>query len=135
MADVLERMKRYDLHEEDLARMLSAGRIAIGALLMLSPAKVMKVWTGDAPTPGLKHAARSLGARDIAIGTGTLVALDRGKDVGRWLQAQAISDASDALGTVIAFKHMPRLGRWATLALEAGAAYLGLELAAAFEDD
>ncbi|MEO8323093.1 MAG: hypothetical protein ABI571_03025 [Actinomycetota bacterium] len=136
MSDVLERMEKdYDLDAADLARMLSAGRIAIGVALLVAPGRIMRAWTGDeSASPGMKHAARSMGARDVALGVGTLVALDRSRSVSRWLEAQAFSDGADCLGTLIAFKHMPRFKRWAYLILEGGAAFLGLQLAAALED-
>jgi hypothetical protein len=40
---------------------------------------------------------RLLGAREIAIGLGTLVAWRRGQSTAFWVAAQAISDASDTL--------------------------------------
>ncbi|MPZ71523.1 MAG: hypothetical protein GEU71_18695 [Actinobacteria bacterium] len=136
MSELLERLKKdHDLDAADLARMLSSARIAIGIALLIAPGRVMTAWTGeDNPSPALKHAGRSMGARDVALGLGSLVALDRSKSVSRWLEAQAFSDAADCIGTLIAFKHMPRFKRWGYLILEGGAAFLGVQLAAALED-
>ena len=136
MSELLERLKKdHDVDVEDLARMLSTGRIAIGIALIVAPGRIATAWTGEPnPSPGMKHVARSMGARDVALGLGTLVALDRSKSVSRWLEAQAFSDAADCLGTLIAFKHMPRFKRWGYLILEGGAAFLGVQLAAAFEE-
>jgi hypothetical protein len=136
MATLLEDIeKNYDLDANDLARMLSSARIAIGVALFIAPARVMHAWTGEDSSPGMKHAARSMGARDIAIGLGTLVAMDRNRSVSRWLEAQAFSDAADAVGTLLAFKHMPRFKRWVFLVVEGGAAFLGMQLAEAFQED
>jgi hypothetical protein len=40
---------------------------------------------------------RMLGARELALGDGTLVALRRGHDTRDWALAQVLSDAVDAL--------------------------------------
>ncbi len=136
MSELLERVKKdYDLDDADLARMLSSARLMIGLAMIVAPGRIMTAWMGEEDvSPGMKHAARSMGARDIALGLGTLVALDKGRSVSRWLEAQALSDGADCLGTLIAFKHMPRFKRWAFLLMEGGAALLGLHLAEALED-
>lgn len=124
----------YDLDERDVARLLSFGRIGIGLFVALRPRRAIHLWLGEAATPGLRHAARSVAGRDIALGIGTLVALDNDGDVARWLEAQAMSDASDALATATTFKHMPRRRRWLLLALPIAATIVGLSLASELDE-
>jgi hypothetical protein len=122
------------LDELDLVRLLSFARVGVGLFVGLMPRRAIHLWLGEAATPGLRHAARSVAGRDIALGLGTLVARDNDGDIARWLEAQAMSDATDALATAAAFKHMPRGRRWLLLAMPIGATILGLSLAADFDD-
>lgn len=128
-------LESYDIEDRDLVRYLSMARVSIGAVTALMPRRAIRVWLGEPATPGLRHAARSLGARDVALGIGTLVALENGGDVSRWLEAQAMSDAADAAATLANFKQMPRRRRWLLLVAPVVAAILGLNLAGAFDED
>lgn len=72
---------------------------------------------------------RGLGIRDVGLGLGTLIALENGGSVRPWLQAGALADAGDAASTLMSFKRYPSVRKYPLLALELGAAYLGLQLA------
>jgi len=77
---------------------LGITRLAIGAGLILGPAglgKALGLSEADAKAAG--WLARLAGAREIAIGLGTLDAWRSGKAVDGWVAAQGISDASDAI--------------------------------------
>ena len=50
--------------------------------------------------------ARMLGGRDIALGLGTVIALDRGKPVRGWLEASALSDVVDCLACLLARRQL-----------------------------
>lgn len=50
--------------------------------------------------------ARMTGARDIALGLGTLVAIDKGAPVRGWLEGSALADAVDCISAVIARKQL-----------------------------
>lgn len=77
---------------------LGITRLAIGAGLIIGPAglgKALGLSEADAKAAG--WLARLAGAREIAIGLGTLDAWRSGKSVDGWVAAQGISDASDAI--------------------------------------
>jgi len=77
---------------------LGITRLAIGAGLIIGPAglgKALGLSDDDAKAAG--WLARLAGAREIAIGLGTLDAWRSGRPVDGWVAAQGISDASDAV--------------------------------------
>lgn len=118
------------MESQAIGRQLGIGRIVIGAALTLAPRRTGRGWLGDiAMQPGAAVAVRSLGARDIAIGAGLVRALDTGADTKPWLLASAAADAADAIGTLIAWKHLARRGRLVTLAMATGATVVGLRAA------
>jgi hypothetical protein len=114
-----------------VARALASLRTVIGASLVVAPGLVGRVWLGDvARDRRTRMALRSLGARDLALGVGTLHALDQGAPVRTWAQMAALGDAGDVVGAALAWN---RLGtaRVALTALSAGpAAVLGAAAAA-----
>jgi hypothetical protein len=88
-------------HAQTVARVLAAGRVLIGLSLCVAPDLVAAPWVGDdARTAGARVLARSMGARDAALGMGTLVAAgDRGQ-LRRWLLASSACDAADFVATL-----------------------------------
>jgi len=112
--------------------LLAAGRIAYGAALTLAPARAGGRWLGShADDAGAQVALRGLGARDLALGAGALIAL-RSRQHGVapiWLAAQATADATDLASTLLARQRLPAGGVRAAVAI-AGAA-VGLDVAAA----
>jgi hypothetical protein len=109
-------------------RALAAGRVLIGASICLAP-RLAARWVGDATgTPGARMVIRGLGARDAALGLGTLAALNEPAQLRRWLVLASGCDATDFVAT-IAGPAAP--ARPAVIALAAGAAAIGLGLAAA----
>jgi hypothetical protein len=114
-----------------VARLLSIGRIAIGGLLFVAPRRAARAWTTESNGSAISAlAVRGLGARDVAIGMGTLAALEGGGDSSRWLKAGAAADATDALSVLVNFGRLPGLRRTLLLASSAAAAYLGWMAAA-----
>ena len=116
--------------DEDLARGLAWVRVLAGLVLFFMPRFGTRGWTGetaeDAPT---ELAVRGMGVRDVAIGAGLLTALERGVPARGWLEAGAMVDAGDALGTLFSWRGMgkPRGVFW--FATEVASAALGLSLA------
>ena len=91
------------MESKDLAVSLSGGRIAIGAVSLLAPQFVARTMTGrDGSEGGTRLFARMVGVRDLALGLGVLVALDRGAPVRGWLEASAVVDGIDAAACVLA---------------------------------
>ena len=95
----------------DLAVGLAGGRIAIGVVSLLAPGFVGRTITGrDGSRGGTRLFARMVGARDLALGLGVLVALDRGAPVRGWLEASAVIDGTDLAACLIARRHIrPRV--------------------------
>jgi hypothetical protein len=123
-------MDDVELDAKELAQLLSLGRIVIGAAAVLAPRRFTRAWTGERSEAAVSViATRGLGARDIALGLGTLRALDGEGPVRPWLEAQALADASDTVSTLSVFGQLPPLRRILGLATAAGACYIGLRLA------
>jgi hypothetical protein len=77
----------------------------------LVPKLALRAWpgrgAGDDATA--RFLARSTGGRDLAIGLGTLLAIQRDAPVRGWLEAGMLADAVDALAILVAFRSMPKL--------------------------
>jgi hypothetical protein len=119
----------------DVAKSNGIGRIALGAGLMLAPGLAARVWVGrDASRTGAKVLASALGARDVALGVGLLVALESDGPARGWLEGAALADAVDFAATLAAGTAIPRVGRVGVLAL-AGASAVQCALASRSIDD
>jgi len=113
-----------------LAPLLCWGRVGLGVVAMAAPRLPARPWVGDdADRPSVKLLSRSMGARDLAIGLGGVVALREGMPARRWIQAGAICDAMDMVGTLIHFRSLPRLGRLFVLAVTSSSLGLSAHLA------
>ena len=88
-------------------------------------------WVGrdEAARPSVRLFARTLGARDLALGLGALLALRSGGDVRGWIEAGGLADAGDTVATLANFADLPRVTRWGVLASTVGAAALAALLA------
>jgi hypothetical protein len=86
-----------------MAVSLAGGRVAIGVASLLAPALVARTMTGsEGRRGGARLFARMVGARDLGLGLGVLIALDRGAPVRGWLEASALVDGIDAVACVLA---------------------------------
>ncbi len=113
------------------ARLIAAGRMALGAGVLAAPQDVPARWLGrDAVRqPIVVYLARMLGARDVALGLATLLTLED-PDVGPRVQAAcAAVDSVDALATLMARRQLPSAGTIATVATAGGAAAAGFYFA------
>ena len=62
------------------------GRIALGLTALVAPTLAGGLMIGkDGSRGGAKLLSRMVGARDVALGLGTVIALDRGAPVRGWL--------------------------------------------------
>ncbi len=115
------------MDHRSVARITAAGRVAIGAALLVAPQAVTKGWVGAPGTePGGRLLGRSIGVRDLALGLGVIGALERGDPRARdWVRAAAVADVGDAVATALAYRHLPRRSRFAILVLAGGAAVAG----------
>lgn len=123
-----------EMDEREVARLLGLGRTLLGVTMVLMPRRAVRMYMGqeDASFVGAM-AMRGLGARDIALGTGLLVALEDDGDVARWLEAGAIADAGDFLSTLANFREMPTWRRLMWLLSAGGATFVGLKAAGALD--
>jgi hypothetical protein len=113
-----------------VARQLGVGRLVIGLALAVAPRRTGRQWLGDvADHPAAAVAIRSLAVRDVAIGAGLVRALDTGADTRPWLLASAAADAADAVGTLLAWKHLSPHGRVLTGLMATAATVAGLKAA------
>ncbi len=65
----------------------------------------------------MKLFARALGARDVALGVGPVLALRHDVPVRGWVEAGGLADAGDLVGTLLAWRHLPRRTRFVMLAV------------------
>ena|SRR5205085_5662118 len=101
------------------AKAIAVGRMALGVSYSLAPGLALRLWPaqGSHADPAARFLARSTGIRDLAIGIGTFLALQKDAPVRGWLEAAMLADAGDAAAVVLGFRSLPR-GR-ALLALTA----------------
>ncbi len=118
----------------DLARVFAAGRIAIGAGLLLAPRLTLGMWIGRPAADGATApVARALGVREVVLGAMALHTLDRPQVAARWLRALAACDAVDLAATVAARRSLPLPGRVLVTALASTGAAGQLWVAAQLE--
>jgi hypothetical protein len=119
----------------DLALSNARGRMAIGAALVLAPRLAGPMWIGrEANSRAVKVLARGLGARDVALGLGTAVALDRGAPVRGWLEGAALADAVDLVSALLAGDAIPA-GKRRGVVLVAGASLIACAALARVVDE
>jgi len=105
-----------------LARTVAWGRIGIGVTALVAPGLPLRPWVGDlAGDRRGKLLARSLGARDLALGLGVILAMKHDAPVRGWVEGSGLADAGDVLSTLLAFGKLPKGGRWLVLLSAAGA--------------
>jgi hypothetical protein len=91
----------------DLAVSLAGGRVAIGLPSLLAPRLVARIMTrSDRSGAATSLFARMVGARDLGLGLGALIALDRGAPVRGWLEASALVDGVDVAACLLARDHI-----------------------------
>jgi hypothetical protein len=110
------------------AWLIAAGRVALGVAVLGAPEQVTARWLGEdnSKLPAVGDLARSLGARDLALGVITLKTLEDPVIGPRVQVLCALVDATDVLATVIARNSLPRKGLYGTVAIASAAAGAGL---------
>ncbi|HLB22128.1 MAG TPA: hypothetical protein VK605_08445 [Solirubrobacteraceae bacterium] len=117
------------------AGLLAAGRAALGAAILVAPEAVTSRWLGEqASHPVVRYLARSLGARDLALGVLALRTLDDSRAAAQVQGACAVADSVDALATVAARAELPPVGALGTVAVAGAAAVAGFYLSRALAD-
>ena len=117
------------MEPRDLALAHARGRMLVGAAFVLAPSLARRLWIGgDAAQRSVKVLARAFGVRDLALGLGVVIALDRGAPVRGWIEGGILSDAVDVCATLLAGDSIPSDVRSGALALGASSAVLGAVL-------
>ena len=123
------------MEPRELALWHARGRQLVGACFVLFPGLAGSAWIGsDARRRPVKVLARAFGARDLAIGLGIVIALDRGAPVRGWLEGAALSDAIDTVASLLAGSSIPPAIRWPCVALGASSAATAAWLAPQFDE-
>jgi hypothetical protein len=107
-----------------LVEVIAWSRIAIGVTALVAPTLPLRPWVGRdfAWEPRAMLLARSLGARDLALGVGVILALKHDGPVRGWVEGSGLADAGDCLSTLLAFGKLPKSARWLVVLSAAGAA-------------
>jgi hypothetical protein len=118
------------MEERDLTVTLARGRIAFGVVSILAPALLARTMTGAGGSEGgASLFLRMVGARDLGLGLGLQLAVDREAPTRGWLEASAVVDGVDAAAILLARRHL-RPGVFpGTLGLGVGGALLSAWLA------
>jgi hypothetical protein len=123
------------VNPREIARLLSVGRIAIGVGLVTAPRFWAPVWVGrEGLSPAAKLFARALGARDIALGSGALLAMSYNAPVRGWIEGAMLADLADVVATYLQGEEVPRLSRPLVYAIGGGAFLAGAAIAPAVDD-
>lgn len=102
-----------------------AARVGLGVVALATPRAAAAIWVG----PGAHSTAgtvlgRALGARDAALGAGTLAGAMTGSPLLPWVLAGATSDVVDAAATALARPALPRGWRDLVIAASGGSVLL-----------
>ncbi|HEX5619008.1 MAG TPA: hypothetical protein VFX51_11335 [Solirubrobacteraceae bacterium] len=97
--------------------------------LLAAPQRVAKGWlAADAERPPTQVAVRGLGARDVALAAGVVVAARERAALRPWLVGCLVCDLADIASTLAAGSALPARARWGTVALAGSAAIAGAAL-------
>jgi hypothetical protein len=125
----------HGMEARELALWHARGRQLVGAAFVIAPGLVGRSWIGpDATRRPVTVLSRAFGARDLALGLGVVIALDRGAPVRGWIEAGVLSDALDLCATLLAGDSIHPAIRWPAAALGAGSAAVGALLAGSVDN-
>jgi len=105
-------------------------RIAIGVAGVAAPAAAARIMGGRSGADGAAPLfVRMVGARDIALGLGAVVAIDRGAPVRGWLEGAALADAVDGVTAILGRDRLTPNAFTGTVVIAAASAVVGALLA------
>lgn len=140
MAEAEDLMRKLDdaissADEHEIARVISWVRCGAGTMMVMAPRRALRAWTGvaDAEAPSAM-AVRSLGARDLAIGVGTLFAISHETPVRGWVEAGMMSDAADAVNCLVGMPHVSKVRALFFGLTSAAAALVAYRIASTIDD-
>jgi peptide-methionine (R)-S-oxide reductase len=113
------------MQDATLAMSIARCRLVLGIAAMAAPGLATRAMSAGRESDGIAVPfARMLGARDVALGLGTVIALDRGKPVRGWLEGSALVDTVDCVACVLAREQMSPAACAAAAGFGAAAAVL-----------
>src|SRR5436305_1284864 len=87
----------------EVATQIAIARMGFGIAFMSAPGFFGRMWVGpDASRPAGKLLFRALGARDLALGMGTLLSMRHERPTRGWLEASGLADFADFMATLLA---------------------------------
>lgn len=106
-------------------------RIAYGAGLVGLPERLTREWIGPAASsPPAQVPVRGLGAREVVLHTGALLAALKGSPLRPWLAASIVGDLVDIGSTAAARGALPEASPRKTLVVAGGSALVSAALGA-----
>lgn len=113
---------------------VARGRIIMGLAMLILPGVMLRLMLGrQSSTATARVMARMFGAREVALGVGTVTSVKEHSQDAEWVSASAMADAVD--GLAMAFSPgVPLRSRPAAL-VGIGAAVAGMQAARAFADE
>ena len=106
-----------------MAQGVAAARIVFGIGFIAMPGWTGRVWIGrDSDRPAVRVLTQAIGARDLLMGVGAMIAMRRRKHVRGWMQAISATDVIDFTCAVAARDAIPAASRAAVLVLAGGSA-------------
>jgi hypothetical protein len=109
-------------------------RIAYGAALITAPGRLGRRWLGPAANAAPTQVPlRALGAREIVLHAGAILAAVRGAPLRPWLAGSIVGDLSDLAATVTGRDELPRGSATATAVVGGSSALLSAAVAVAVE--
>jgi hypothetical protein len=116
------------MEDATLALALARARIGLGGFMIAAPKPAVRKFFGRPEAVGVEgQLTRMVGVRDLTLGLGTMIALDKGTPVRGWLEASAFADAGDCLTTLLGRRQMSQtafMGTMITASLSAVACLL-----------
>ena len=110
--------------------LLSIARVGVGTALLLAPRRMGRNWVGSVVDDSRAALViRGFGARDLALGIGTLRAMQRDEPLTGWVQMAAFGDACDAVAGLAGASSVGFLRAIPTVVSAAAAAVLGAQAA------
>ena len=109
-------------------------RVFYGLALMAAPRRLASRWLGeDAERAAAQVALRGLGAREVVLHGGAVLALRRQARLRPWLAASVVGDLTDVIATAAERRRLPAGSPLATLAVGGGSALISVLLAGIVE--
>ncbi|HEY8762743.1 MAG TPA: hypothetical protein VIM18_00990 [Solirubrobacteraceae bacterium] len=110
-------------------------RIAYGVTLMISPGRLTLRWLGpDSSRAPTQVPLRGLGAREIVLHTGALIAAVRDRPLRPWLAGSIAGDCVDIAATVLGRAELPDAAPLATAVVAGASALISAALFTALDD-